>query len=260
MVKIIEKYIHKVDKSLIPVCNILGVNIAAIDMEWLLDFTDKYIKELSGDYMCVSNVHTTVTSFEDKSYCNVQNGGIMAIPDGGPLSTVGQKRGYKNMKRTTGPSYMREILKISVQKGYRHYFYGSTEETLKKLFQALWHDYPGIQIAGMYSPPFRPLTEEENRLVVERINETQPDFVWIGLGAPKQERWMAEHQGKVIGFMVGVGAGFDYFAGNISRAPMWMQKANLEWVYRLLQDPKRLFGRYWHTNTKFIWNAMIRGK
>ena len=89
---------------------------------------------------------------------------------------------------------------------------------------------------------------------------TNPDFVWIGLGAPKQERWMAEHQGKVKGFMVGVGAGFDYFAGNIRRAPEWMQKCNLEWVYRLLQDPKRLFGRYWHTNTKFIWNVMVRGK
>lgn len=255
-----EAFQHKVNKKQIPVCNILGVNIAAIDMNWLLDFTDKYIKELSGDYMCVSNVHTTVTSFEDKSFCDVQNGGILAIPDGGPLSTVGRKRGYKSMKRTTGPSYMEEILKISAQKGYRHYFYGSTEETLEKLYKALQHDNPGLQIAGMYSPPFRPLTEEENRLVVERINETQPDFVWIGLGAPKQERWMAEHQGKINGFMVGVGAGFDYFAGNISRAPEWMQKTNLEWVHRLMQDPKRLFGRYWHTNTKFIWNAMVRGK
>lgn len=251
---------HKVDRTQIPVCNILGVNIAAINMDWLLDFTDKNIKELSGDYMCVSNVHTTVTSFEDKSYCDIQNGGIMAIPDGGPLSTVGQKRGFENMKRTTGPSYMGEVLKRSTQKGYRHYFYGSTEETLEKLYQVLQNDYPGIQIAGMYSPPFRPLTEEENRLIVEQINETQPDFVWVGLGAPKQERWMAEHQGKIQGFMVGVGAGFDYFAGNISRAPKWMQKCNLEWVYRLLQDPKRLFGRYWHSNTKFIWNAMVRGK
>lgn len=254
------KFKHKVDKSRIPVCNILGVNIAAIDMNWLLDFTDKYIQELSSDYMCVSNVHTTVTAYEDKSYCDVQNGGILAIPDGGPLSTVGRKRGYKSMKRTTGPSYMGEILKISAQKGYRHYFYGSTEKTLEKLQDALEHDYPGLQIAGMYSPPFRPLTAEENRLVVERINEVKPDFVWIGLGAPKQERWMAEHQGKISGFMVGVGAGFDYFAGNISRAPEWMQKSNLEWVYRLLQDPRRLFGRYWHTNTKFIWNAMVRGK
>ena len=251
---------HKVDKKQIPVCNILGVNIAVIDMTRLLEFTDKYIKELSGDYMCVSNVHTTVTAYEDMAYRDIQNGGIMAIPDGGPLSTVGRKRGYKDMKRTTGPSYMEEILKISAQKGYRHYFYGSTEDTLEKLRNVLEHNYPGLQIAGMYSPPFRPLTEEENKQIIERINEVKPDFVWIGLGAPKQERWMAEHQGKVVGFMVGVGAGFDYFADNISRAPMWMQKANLEWLYRLLQDPKRLFGRYWHTNTKFIWNAIVRGK
>src|SRR5699024_6262374 len=147
------------------------------------------------------------------------------------------------------PSYMGEILKISAQKGYRYYFYGRSEETLEKLYQMLQHDYPGIQIVGMYIPQFRLLSEEENRPVEERINETKSDFVWIGLGAPKQERWMAEHQGKIKGFMVGVGAGFDYFAGNISRAPEWMQKTNLEWLYRLLQDPKRLFGRYWHTNT-----------
>jgi N-acetylglucosaminyldiphosphoundecaprenol N-acetyl-beta-D-mannosaminyltransferase len=184
----------------------------------------------------------------------------MAIPDGGPLSSVGKKRGYKDMQRTTGPSYMGEILKVSVEKGYRHYFYGSTEETLEKLYQALEREYPGIEIAGMYSPPFRPMTEEEDKVIVERINETKPDFIWIGLGAPKQERWMAAHQGKVVGLMVGVGAGFDYFAGNISRAPGWMQKSNLEWLYRLMQDPKRLFNRYWHTNTRFIWNAMVRGK
>lgn len=255
-----EKYTHKVDKSIIPVCNILGVDIAAIDMDWLLVFTDKYIKDLSGDYMCVSNVHTLITAFEDKSYCNIQNGGIMAIPDGGPLSSVGRKRGYTKMKRTTGPSYMGEILKISIQKGYRHYFYGGTEETLKKLYKVLLHDYPGIQIAGMYSPPFRSLTEEENRLIENQINESNSDFVWVGLGAPKQERWMAEHQGKIKGFMVGVGAGFDYFAGNIKRAPMWMQKTNLEWLYRLLQDPKRLFVRYFHTNIKFIWHIVFKGE
>lgn len=255
-----QNFVHKVNKSEIPTCNILGVNIAAINMEWLLEFTDKYIKDLSGDYMCVSNVHTTVTAYEDKSYCDIQNSGIMAIPDGGPLSTIGKKRGYEQMERTTGPSYMQEIMKVSVLKGYRHYFYGSTEETLKKMHQALQHDYPGIQIAGMHSPPFRRLTEEESKGVIEQINRVKPDFVWIGLGAPKQERWMAKHQGKIHGFMVGVGAGFDYFAGNIERAPQWMQKNNLEWMYRLVQDPKRLFGRYWHTNTSFLWNAVVRGK
>ncbi len=254
------EYKRKVDKKRIPTCNIMGVNIAAINMEWLLDYLEKNISEIKGDYICVSNVHTTVTSFEDAAYCAIQNGGLMAIPDGGPLSTVGQKRGHKNMERTTGPSLMGEIFEISAKKGYRHYFYGSKEETLELLQKKLMEKYPEIQIAGMYSPPFRPLTEEEDKVIIERINETKPDFVWVGLGAPKQEKWMAAHQGKIDGLMLGVGAGFDYYAENIKRAPMWMQKHNLEWVYRLVQDPKRLFKRYWSTNTKFIWNAMIRGK
>lgn len=253
-------YKRKVDKSCIPTCNILGVNIAAINMEWLLKYLTENIDNIKGDYICVSNVHTTVTSYEDDSYRAVQNGGLMAIPDGGPLSTVGQKRGYKNMSRTTGPSLMGEVFKISAEKGYRHYFYGSKEETLELLNQKLNQNYPGIQIAGMYSPPFRPLTKEEDKAVIERINETKPDFVWVGLGAPKQEKWMAAHQGQINGLMIGVGAGFDYYAENIKRAPIWMQKSNLEWLYRLMQDPKRLFRRYLHTNTMFIWNAIIRGK
>ena len=254
------EYKRKVDKKLIPTCNIMGVNIAAINMEWLLEYLDKNIDLLHGDYICVSNVHSTVTSFEKPEYCAVQNGGIMAIPDGGPLSTVGRKRGHKNMQRTTGPSLMGEIFKISAKRGYRHFFYGSKQETLDLLEEKLNENYPGIQIVGMYSPPFRPLTDEEDVMVIKMINDAKPDFVWVGLGAPKQEKWMASHQGKIDGLMIGVGAGFDYYAGNIERAPEWMQKSNMEWFYRLIQDPKRLFNRYLHTNTKFIWNAMIKKK
>ena len=135
---------EKRDKLEIPTCNILGVNIAAINMEWLLDYTQKNIKQLSGNYMCVSNVHTTITAYDDPEYLEVQNGGIMAIPDGGPLSTLGRKRGFDNMRRTTGPSYMEEIFKISVQKGYRHFFYGSTEETLNKMKQELKDKYQKV--------------------------------------------------------------------------------------------------------------------
>lgn len=255
-----ERFTHKIDKAQIPTCQIMGVNIAAINMDWLLRFTEKNIKVLSGDYLCVSNVHTTVTAYEDPQYLEIQNSGIMAIPDGGPLTSIGHRRGYTAMERTTGPSYMEEIFKLSAQNGYRHYFYGSGKETLTKMEKKLEKKYPGIQITGMYSPPYRPLTEAEDEAVIERINAAMPDFVWVGLGAPKQEKWMAAHQGKICGLMVGVGAGFDYFAGNIKRAPVWMQKWNLEWLYRLLQDPGRLFRRYLFTNTKFIWNAVIRGK
>lgn len=255
-----SQYKHNIDKSLIQTCNIMGVNIAAVNMDFLKKFTADNVEKLRGDYMCVSNVHTTVLASEDSKYLDIQNNAIMAIPDGGPLSSVGKKRGFGDMERTTGPNYMGEILDLGINKGYRHYFYGSTEETLNKLKEILPEKYPGIEIAGMYSPPFRPLSAEEDESVVKMINDANPDFVWVGLGAPKQEIWMAEHQGKINGFMVGVGAAFDYYAGNIERAPNWMQKHNLEWLYRLMQDPKRLFKRYFYTNTKFIWNVVIQGK
>lgn len=253
-------YKRKINKSLIPTCDIMGVHIAAINMEWLMRYLENNLEDIKGDYICVSNVHTTVTAYENADYRKIQNGALMAIPDGGPLSTVGQKRGYRDMARTTGPNLMGEIFHVSAERGYRHYFYGSKEETLVRLEEKLRKKYPGIQIAGMYSPPFRALTPEEDKAVIENINATKPDFVWVGLGAPKQEVWMAEHQGKIDGLMIGVGAGFDYYAENIKRAPMWMQNHNLEWLYRLIQDPKRLFGRYLKTNFKFVWNVCCRKK
>lgn len=255
-----ERFEHRVDKGRIPVCPIMGVKLAAIDMPWLLQFTEEHLKELSGDYICVSNVHTTVTAYKDPDYLAVQNGGILAIPDGGPLSSTGRKRGYPGMRRVTGPDYMRACLEAGREKGWRHYFYGGTQKTLDILKEVLPERYPGIQIAGMYSPPFRPMSEEEDAAAVRAICDARPDFVWVGLGAPKQEKWMQAHQGKVQGLMVGVGAAFDYEAGNIDRAPKWMQDHNLEWFYRLLQDPKRLLGRYLYTNTVYLWEAELRGK
>lgn len=251
---------HAVDKELIPTVDILGVRIAAINMEWLLEFSKKHIQELSGDYMCVSNVHTTVMSYKDNEYRNIQNGGIMAIPDGGPLSTVGRKRGATNMRRTTGPSYMEAILKMSDKYGWKHYLYGSTPQTINRVKEVIENMYPKIKIVGTYSPPFRPISQTEDENIIKSINDASPDFIWVALGAPKQEKWMAQHQGKVKGFMVGVGAGFDYLAGNIKRAPRWMQKNNLEWLYRLIQDPKRLFKRYLITNSVFLWNVVVRRK
>ena len=177
----------------------------------------------------------------------------MALPDGGPLSRYSRKKGFADAARVTGPDLMRELLKESGTKHYRHYFYGSTQETLDILREKITEKYPGAVIAGMYSPPFRPLTAGEDAEIVEKINAAKPDFVWVGLGAPKQERWMAAHENRVQALMLGVGAAFDYEAGNIRRAPAWMQRCNLEWLYRLMQDPKRLFKRYFVTNTKFLW-------
>ncbi len=244
----------------IPTVNILGVNIAAIDMEWLLDFTRSHLDELSGEYICVSNVFTTVLSYENEIYRAIQNGSVLSIPDGGPLASIGKKRGAKGIRRTTGPDYMEAILKESQEAGWNHFFYGSTETNLNKIKERLLTMYPDIRIVGMYSPPFRELTNEEDNDICRMINDSMPDFVWVGLGAPKQEIWMAMHQGKIKGLMVGVGAAFDYCAGNIKRAPLWMQKNNMEWVFRLIQDPKRLFKKYLITNCKFLWNCVFRKK
>ena len=245
--------VRYMDLRLMDTCNIMGVNIVVTDMEKTLRLIEEKLEDWRGKYICVANVHTTVTASEDPGYQAVQNGAVMALPDGGPLSKFSRQQGYTDAARVTGPDLMKELLKESADKHYRHYFYGSTQQTLDILREKIEEKYPGAVIAGMYSPPFRPLTPEEDEEVVRKINEAKPDFVWVGLGAPKQERWMAVHEDRVQALMVGVGAAFDYEAGNIRRAPQWMQKHNLEWLYRLMQDPKRLFKRYFVTNTKYLW-------
>lgn len=246
------------DKPKLEICNILGVNINVTNMQDTVKVITENLESIKGDYICVSNVHTTVTAYEDKLYRDIQNGGFMALPDGKPLSLISRKRGFKGAERVTGPDLMEELFKVSEEKGYKHYFYGSTQETLNILKIKLNNKYPKMKIVGMYSPPFRKLTEKEDADIIEKINKTNPDFIWVGLGAPKQEIWMSKHKNKVQGLMLGVGAGFDYHAGNISRAPKWMQSISLEWLYRLLQDPQRLFYRYFTTNLKFIYLNVIK--
>lgn len=246
--------------SLFDTSDILGVHVAVTDMEKTVALVESQLENWRGEYICVANVHTTVTASEDEDYLKVQNGAVMVLPDGGPLSAYSRRHDFSEARRVTGPDLMLRLLAISPAKGYRHFFYGSTEETLELMKKRLAADYPGLQVCGMVSPPFRTLTAEEDAEIVRQMNEAKPDFIWVGLGAPKQEIWMNQHQGRVNGLMIGVGAGFDYYAGNIQRAPMWMQKCSLEWLYRLMQDPKRLFKRYLYTNTKFIWNAFLKDK
>lgn len=232
--------------------SILGTRINITDMDDTVGYIKQHLDQLKGHYICVSNVHTTVTAYRDGEYRKVQNNAAMNIPDGKPLSIVQRHSGFRDAGRVPGPDLMPEIFRLSEEKGYRHYFYGSRQETLDALKAKLMEEYPKLDIVGMYSPPFRPTTEEEDRQIIENINACSPDFIWVGLGAPKQEKWMAAHDGKVCGVMLGVGAGFDFHAGTIKRAPLWMQEYCMEWLFRIGQDPKRLLGRYLDTNFSFV--------
>lgn len=236
-------------------CKILGTDICVTDMEKTVAYLEENLELLRGKYICVSNVHTTIMAYRDKSYQDVQNKAAMALPDGKPLSMVSRGRGYKEAQRVPGPDLMPRIFQLSKEKGYRHFFYGSKPETLAKLEKNLKEKYPDLNIVGMYSPPFRALTEEEDQEIIRVINESKPDFIWVALGAPKQEIWMNAHMDRLTGIMIGVGAAFDFEAGTVKRAPKWMQELCMEWMHRILQDPMRLLPRYISTNFSFLWNV-----
>ena len=248
-----EDDLHVINVNANNTSNILGVNISVTNMESTIADIAENLEKWRGEYVCISNVHTTVMAHDDEKYREVQNEAIMALPDGGPLSSYSRSTGKSDARRVTGPDLMKELLKRSGEHGWSHFFYGSSEKTLSMLKEKIEKDYPGAKIAGMISPPYREISPEEDEEFVSKINESKPDFVWVGLGAPKQEIWMNAHKGRINAIMFGVGAAFDYESGNLKRAPKWMQKCNLEWLYRLMQEPRRLFKRYFITNLKFLW-------
>ena len=231
---------------------ILGVNIAITNMQDTVKLIVEQIDELKGEFICLSNVHTTVMSQKDEEYRNIQNSAFLALPDGSPLSLVQRLRGYRMAEQVAGPDLMSALWKATENMEISHYFYGSTQDTIEALGKKLEKEYRGLKIAGMEAPPFRALTETEDAEAVARINQSGAAIVWVGLGAPKQEKWMYEHRGKVNALMLGVGAGFDFHAGTVKRAPAWMRNHYLEWLYRLIQDPKRLWKRYVQTNGRFL--------
>lgn len=231
---------------------ILGVNIAVTNMQDTVKLIVEHIDELKGQFICLSNVHTTIMAYDSPQYSQIQNAAFLALPDGSPLALVHRLRGYKEAQQVAGPDLMPALWNATENMQISHYFYGSTQDTIDGLKINLQRKYPNLQIAGMEAPPFRTLTPEEDEEAVRRINESGADILWVGLGAPKQEEWMYEHQGRVNCLMLGVGAGFDFHAGTVKRAPDWMRNHYLEWLYRLIQDPKRLWKRYVETNGKFM--------
>lgn len=207
-------------------------------------------------YVCHCNVHSISTAFRNDLYQRIINDADMATPDGMPIVWLLRKRGFPKQARINGPDLMLRLCREAAQKGISVFFYGSTQHTLKKLEAHLKDRYPNLKIAGLYSPPFRPLTPEEDRKISMQINSSGAGFVFVGLGCPKQEMWMYRHRGKIRAVMLGVGAAFDFHAGTVNRAPKWMQEHGLEWFYRLTQEPRRMWWRYAKTNSIFAWMVL----
>lgn len=236
---------------------LFGIKIVVSDPEEAVSHVVKELEELRGGYISFANAHTTVLAHEDREFHRVQQEAAYVMPDGRPLSKLLRLRGFSQARQIAGPDFMGRLWEATEDGPLSHYFYGGSERTVEALRKKLRKDYPGLKIAGMESPPYRPLTEEEDRETVERINASGADIIWIGLGAPKQEYFMRAHKSMLRGVMLGVGAGFDFQAGTVKRAPEWMQKHYLEWLYRLCQEPERLWRRYVVTNLKFIRMALF---
>lgn len=225
--------------------DILGVGVSAINMDMALDTIDQWITTRQGHYICVTGVHGVIESQSDDKLRRILNQAGLVTPDGMPLVWVSRLRHQRHVSRVYGPDLMAEVCAQSDSKGHRHFLYGGAAGVPERLAQELRRKIPSIQIVGTYSPPFRSLTPEEDEAIIQEINESEADIVWVGLSTPKQEYWMAAHAGRLNApVLVGVGAAFDFLAGLKTQAPRWMQRSGLEWLFRLVTEPRRLWRRY----------------
>jgi N-acetylglucosaminyldiphosphoundecaprenol N-acetyl-beta-D-mannosaminyltransferase len=233
--------------------NILGVGISAVDMRRAVDTIHTWIAQRAPHYVCIFTVHSVMECQRNERLRAIANRSGMTTPDGMPLVWLSRLRGHRDVSRVYGPDLMLALCEESIEKGYRHFFYGGAEGVAVELAARLTERYPGLQVAGTYSPPFRPLTEDEDQQVVDLINRSGADIVWVGLGTPKQDFWVADHVGRLEApVLLAVGAAFDFHSGRKRQAPRWMQRAGLEWLFRLLTEPRRLWYRYLVLNPLFI--------
>ena len=232
---------------------VLGSFIDALTWESTLAIIFSWAERRQSRYVCICNAHSLVTAIQDSDFLDIINNADMTTPDGMPVAWCLRRLGFPGQQRINGPDLMWKYCKSAVREGQAIFLYGSTEQILDILQGKLRAVFPALKIAGVYSPPFRELTEEEDQEIVNLMNRSGARVIFVGLGCPKQEKWMAAHRGLVHAVMIGVGAAFDYHAGTIKRAPLWMQNVGLEWLFRLISEPRRLWKRYLVTNSKFIW-------
>ena len=214
--------------------------------------------EHQSRYVTLCNVHSVVTGSQNAKFATVINEADMALPDGAPIAWSMRKEGFAQQERINGPDLMVRCLAEAEHRGQSVFFYGSADNTLTQLSARLLVKFPKLKIVGTASPPFRKLTEKEDADYAQKINDSGAHVVFVGLGCPKQEVWMAKQRGAIKAVMVGVGAAFDYHAGTLRRAPLWMQQRGMEWLYRFVCEPRRLARRYLETNSVFVVKVAVR--
>lgn len=233
--------------------NVLGVRISAINMELAVKLAEEWITAGKPGYVCVTGVHGVMEAKRDPELLRIFNHAAIATPDGMPLTWVGRLQGFTQMDRVFGPDFMMELCQLSVARGYRHFLYGGKPGVAQVLGDAMQRKFPGLQVAGTYTPPFRSLTPDEERELVEQVMQAHPHIFWVGLSTPRQERFMAQYVERLqVPLLVGVGAAFDFLTGGIRDCSTWIKRAGLQWLHRLAQDPKHLWRRYLMNNPAFL--------
>jgi N-acetylglucosaminyldiphosphoundecaprenol N-acetyl-beta-D-mannosaminyltransferase len=233
--------------------DILGVRLNALDLPGTIQTIEHWIQgPPQTRFVAVMNVHMLMMAKEDPGFGRVVASSDVTVPDGMPLIWSARRKGV-DQQRVYGPELFAEFFRATEGRGYRHFFYGGRPEMLDELVRRIKTNHPDTSIVGAYAPPFRALTPAEDAEVVSMINNAQPDLIWVGIGCPKQERWIDAHRTAFSrGVMLGVGQAFDIYAGLTKQAPSWMQSIGLEWLYRLCSEPRRLWRRYLVYNTRFV--------
>jgi len=232
-------------------------DISSTNYKFAVEYISNWAKAHESRYICAANVHMLMEAYDSVDYAQIVNAADLVTPDGMPLVWMLRLKGQRDQQRVYGPTLMLHVLEAAARENIPVGFYGSSPEVLQSLLVIMKDRFPNLKVAYSFSPPFRDMTPDEDASAVNEINQSGARILFVGLGCPKQEEWMAEHRGKVNAVMLGVGAAFDFYAGVKSQAPSWMQKIGLEWFYRLLTEPRRLWWRYLYHNPRFIFLAAL---
>jgi N-acetylglucosaminyldiphosphoundecaprenol N-acetyl-beta-D-mannosaminyltransferase len=239
--------------------NVLGVGISILNLERARDIIAEALAAGRKGYITVTGVHGVSEAQADPEFRRILNQSFLCTPDGMPMVWMGKLAGHKEMNRVYGPDLMELICEAGVAHGWKHFFYGGAPGVAEELKAKLEKRFPGVNVVGTFTPPFRLLNPQEECELSEAVACAKPDLFWVGLSTPKQERFMAAYLPKLdTKLMIGVGAAFDFHAGKVKQAPRWIQRSGLEWAYRLWQEPARLWKRYARNNPLFVARALLQ--